>query len=154
MTDIELKSLVLQHDKSIDKMAMSIEHLASSVISSSGKIDTLIEIVGKQNILAERFSIFEISVGKNFDSTFSKLRELESSHNGNGCNALKMNMHKDETATKRLDKIELILEKITDKLKTLEKSETVQGLKIGGFERWIWIVITGLTGILVAKYGA
>ena len=99
MTDEEYKGLVLQHDKHIDRLADSIEHIAGAVGSTNRKLEDIIDVISKQNILMEKFSNLEANLKESFGRVHDKIRILETSHNGDGCGALK------DTA-KRVDKLE------------------------------------------------
>ena len=100
MTDQEYKGLVLQHDKHIDRLADSIEHIAGAVGSTNRKLEDIIDVISKQNILMERFSNLETNLKESFSRVHEKIRNLEIVQGGgDGCGALK-------NTTKRVDKLE------------------------------------------------
>ena len=99
MTDQEYKGLVLQHDKHIDRLADSIEHIAGEVSSTNRKLEDIIDVISKQNILMERFSNLETNLKESFNRVHEKIRDLEVVQGGDGCGALK-------NTTKRVDKLE------------------------------------------------
>jgi len=100
MTDQEYKGLVLQHDKHIDRLADSIEHIAGAVGSTNRKLEDIIDVISKQNILMERFSNLETNLKESFSRVHEKIRDLEVVQGGgDGCGALR-------NTTKRVDKLE------------------------------------------------
>jgi len=99
MTDEEYKGLVLQHDKHIDRLADSIEHIAGAMGSTNRKLEDIIDVISKQNILMEKFSNLESNLKESFGRVQEKIRNLEVVQSGDGCAALK-------NAAKRVDKLE------------------------------------------------
>ena len=99
MTDQEYKGLVLQHDKHIDRLADSIEHIAGAVGATNRKLEDIIDVISKQNILMERFSNLETNLKESFNRVHEKIRALEIIQGGDGCGAIK-------NTTKRVDKLE------------------------------------------------
>ena len=72
MSDEDYKDLVNKHDKSIGIMASSIEHLASAVGATNSKLSDIVEVMGKQNILMEKFSNLEVNLKESFDRVHSR----------------------------------------------------------------------------------
>jgi hypothetical protein len=66
MTDEELKDVVQLHDKSIGLMTQSLEHLASEVGTSNRKLEDIISVIGRQNVLMEKFSNLEANLKESF----------------------------------------------------------------------------------------
>jgi hypothetical protein len=62
MTDDAYKDMILAHDKHIDKLTISMEHIASSVIATHGKINDVIDVISQQNVLMEKISNLDIRV--------------------------------------------------------------------------------------------
>ena len=102
----EVKELVTQHDKAIDKMAMGIEHLAQEVGSTNRNLSEIIDVIGKQNILMEKFTNLDNAMKENFHTVHDKIRSLEATHVGSGCTAMKIATKADEDTTKRLTSLE------------------------------------------------
>ena len=100
MTDNEYRDMVIRHDKHIDKLAISVEHIATAVGSTNRKLEDIIDVISKQNILMEKFSNLETNLKESFSRVHEKIRILETTQNGSGCTNLK------DTA-KRVDKLEI-----------------------------------------------
>lgn len=106
MKEEELKNLVVEHDKHIDLMAQSIEHLAGAVGTTTKKLDDVIDVITKQNILMEKFHNLEENLKESFDRVHDKVRRIEEAQSGEGCTALKVNAQADEGRDARLKKLE------------------------------------------------
>lgn len=99
MTDGEYKGLVLQHDKHIDRLADSIEHIAGAVGATNRKLEDIIDVISKQNILMEKFSNLEANLKESFGRVHEKINKLEETHNSDGCSIVK-------STTARVGKLE------------------------------------------------
>ena len=108
----DLKDLVVLHDKSIDKMAMGLEHLAVEVGSTNKKLSDIIDVIGKQNILMEKFTNLETNMKENFHIVHGKIRDIEQSRNSTGCSALKLSNIREEGVDARLKKVESGISKL------------------------------------------
>jgi hypothetical protein len=64
MTDEAYKDMILAHDKHIDKLTSSMEHIASSVIATHGKINDVIDVISQQHVLMEKISNLDVRVTK------------------------------------------------------------------------------------------
>ena len=104
MHDRDVVDLVNKHDKHIDSMAQSIEHLAGAVGTTNKKLDDVIEVMATQNILMERLSNLEENLKESFTRVHKRTGAIETVHNTEGCPALKMSQKDIEGLTKRLDK--------------------------------------------------
>ena len=109
MEESALRDLVVSHDKHIDLMAQSIEHLAGAVGITSKKLDDIIGVITKQNILMEKFQNLEGNLRESFDRVHTKISKLEEVQNGSGCAALKANTQADNGRDARLKKLEASL---------------------------------------------
>ena len=89
MSDEDYKDMIMQHDKHIDKLAISIEHVAGAVGSTNRKLEDILSVISQQNILMEKFANMETNLKESFNRVYGKIRDLEVIQNGNGCNALK-----------------------------------------------------------------
>jgi hypothetical protein len=114
----DLKDLVVLHDKSIDKMALGLEHLATEVGSTNRKLSDIIDVIGKQNILMEKFTNLETNMKENLNVVHGKIRDIEQSRNSSGCSALKLANIREEGVDLRLSKVE------------------------GGISKLIWMVVS------------
>lgn len=106
MTDEEYRDLVNKHDKHIDIMATSIEHLASAVGTTNSKLETVIEVIGKQNLLAEKFMNLESNLKESFARVHSKIKDLEDTQKGVGCTPVVLISEKVIVANKRIADLE------------------------------------------------
>lgn len=99
MTDDEYRDLVLTHDKHIDKLATSIEHIAGTMGATNRKLEDVLDVISQQNILMERFSNLESNLKESFDRVHEKVRNIEKKQNEDGCPLLLV-------ANKRIAKLE------------------------------------------------
>jgi hypothetical protein len=77
MTDDDVKDMVQHHDKSISLMTQSLEHLASEVGTSNRKLEDIISVIGRQNVLMEKFSNLESNLKESFSRLHEKDEKLE-----------------------------------------------------------------------------
>lgn len=77
MSDEDYKDMIMQHDKHIDKLAISIEHIAGAVGSTNRKLEDIIDVISKQNILMEKFSNLEANLKESFGRVHEKIRKIE-----------------------------------------------------------------------------
>lgn len=88
----EINELVIAHDKHIDLMAQSIENLATAVGASASKLDDLLDIMHKQNLLYERLNNMDENLKESFNRVHSKIRDIENQQDSEGCAVLKTTM--------------------------------------------------------------
>ena len=77
MTSEEVKDVVQEHDKSIGLMTQSLEHLASEVGASNRKLEDVISVIGRQNVLMEKFSNLEVNIKESFSRLHGLAEKLE-----------------------------------------------------------------------------
>lgn len=99
MSDDEYRDLVLQHDKHIDKLADSIEHIAGAVGTTNRKIEDVLSVISQQNVLMEKFANMETNLKESFNRVHAKIRDIELKQNETGCPLLVV-------ANKRIAKLE------------------------------------------------
>ena len=109
MTDEAYKELTIKHDKSIDLLANSISSLADSVGATNKKIDDLLAVVSRQNVLSEKFDNLEENLKESFNRVHNKTREIERHQNVDGCPILKVEVEKIKVANNRISDIESTL---------------------------------------------
>ena len=109
MTDEVMRDLVNKHDKSIDMMASSIEHLASAVGTTNRKLEDIIDVIGRQNLLMEKFNNLEVNIKESFNRVHEKIRTTEYIQNSKGCNGLHVMDEKVKVANKRIADIENLI---------------------------------------------
>ena len=85
MSDEEYRNMVIQHDKHIDKLALSIEHIAGAVGSTNRKLEDIIDVISKQNLLMEKFSNLETNLKEGFHRVHEEIRDIEDTHTKTGC---------------------------------------------------------------------
>lgn len=100
MSDEDYKDMILQHDKHIEKLAIGIEHIAGAVDSTNKKLESIIDVISKQNILMEKFSNLETNSKEAFNRIRSEIQEIEHTHKHTGCNFV-------VDADKRIKKLEV-----------------------------------------------
>ena len=106
MSDDEYRDLVIKHDKHIDKVADSVEHLAKAVGSTNRKLDDVIEVINKQNVLMERVSNMEINLKESFSRVHARLDLLENTHVGSGCSAMRLAIKNEDVIKEDLVQLE------------------------------------------------
>jgi tetrahydromethanopterin S-methyltransferase subunit G len=106
MTDEAKIDLLIKHDKNIDLMASSIEHLAISVGGTNTKLDKVIEAMNTQNVLMEKFSNLESNLNESFGRVYTRIKTIEDTHVGNGCGSVILVGEKIKVANSRIDDIE------------------------------------------------
>ena len=121
MSDDDYRDLVLKHDKHIDRVADSVEHLAKAVGATNQKLEDVIDVIGTQNVLMEKFTNLETNLKESFTRVYTRLEKLENTHTSSGgCPALKLSDLKDVAVDERLKKLE------------------------GGISKLVWLIIGGL----------
>ena len=95
MVDQDIKDMVILHDKHIDSLATSIETLAAGVLETNHKIESMLEIMAKQNILIERMNNLDGNLRESFSRVHKRLDKLETiQSSSDGCTALKIEHQK------------------------------------------------------------
>lgn len=85
MSDEDYRDMVVMHDKHIDKLALSIEHIAGAVGSTNRKLEDIIDVISKQNLLMEKFSNLESNSKEAFSRIRDEFKEIEDTHKNTGC---------------------------------------------------------------------
>lgn len=85
MNDKDIRDLVIKHDTHIDMLATSIEQLAIGVGSTNTKLESVIEMLAKQNVIEEKVSNMDVEAKEAFNRVYVSLRELNSMKDGDGC---------------------------------------------------------------------
>ncbi len=106
MSEEDKIDLLNKHDKHIDMMAQSIQNLAGTVGSTNRKLDDIITVIGKQNVLMEKFSNMEANLKESFTRVHVKIKDLENTQNGIGCHKALLVDEKLSVANKRIQDIE------------------------------------------------
>lgn len=88
MSDEDYRDLVLAHDKHIDKLANSIEHIAGAMGSTNRKLEDVINVISTQNVLMEKFTNLEINLKESFNRVHEKIKNVEDTQNKTGCSGL------------------------------------------------------------------
>lgn len=140
MTDNEYRDLVLKHDKHIEKVADSVEHLAAAVGSTNRKLEDIIDVIGRQNLLMEKFANLEVNLKESFQRIYTRLETLEGTHSGLGCSALRLANKAEETMKEEMEHLE---EDTRRKFNKIDNNLTwIVRLIIGG-------LVSGAIGTLV-----
>lgn len=85
MTDEDYRNLVLAHDKHIDKLASSIEHIAGTMNGTNRRLEDVIGVISTQNVLMEKFTNLEINLKESFNRVHEKIKNIEETQNKTGC---------------------------------------------------------------------
>ena len=109
MTDEAMRDLVNKHDKNIDLMASSIENLASAVGITNRKLEDIIDVIGRQNLLMEKFNNLEVNLKESFRRVHEKIGIIESIQNSIGCSPIHVMDEKVKVANKRIADIENLI---------------------------------------------
>ena len=107
------KDLITKHDKHIDMMSQSIEHLAQAVGSTNRKLEDIISVINTQNILTERFSNMEVNLKESFSIVHEKIRIIETAHNATGRHTVLLLEEKVKVANKRIEDLENVVKWVT-----------------------------------------
>lgn len=97
-----LVDMVTRHDKIIDSLATAVEHLASSTELTNAKLDRVVDALTTQNVLIERMNNLDINLKETFGRIYKKIEDIEKTHNGEGCPALRLNVQKDKELEDRV----------------------------------------------------
>ena len=108
MSDDDYKDLVTKHDKHIDSMASSIEHLAKAVGTTNSKLEDMIAVINTQNVLMEKFSNMETNLKESFNRVHLKIKDIEEIHKNKGCSSVMLISEKVTVANKRIADLENI----------------------------------------------
>ena len=111
MTDDKYKDMVISHDKDIETLAGSIEHLALNVGETNHKLDNVIDVITQQNVLVERINNLDTNVAESFKRAWKRLEILETTAATGGCSIAKT-----ATATNDLldEKLKVVSKSISD----------------------------------------
>ena len=141
MNNEDSKDLLFQHDKSIDKLTGSVEHLVISMTASSKKLDDVIDVITTQNVLLEKVNYIEENIKESFTRVHDKINGIETMINTTGC----------ESSRRLQDSKPLYDEKIkvaNKRIETLEAStiwisRTVIGALLTGSIATLFLFIKG-----------
>jgi len=75
MKDEEVKDLVFTHDKHIEVMSQSIEHLAEAVGTTNRKMEDIIDVLSTQNVLMERVNNIDENLKESFGRVHTNIRD-------------------------------------------------------------------------------
>ena len=102
----ELREKVAGHETRFVLIAQSMEHQSEALSSVATKVDNMIEMIAKQNVLMERLHNLEENLRESFGRVHKKITVLEDNQNGQGCSALKVNAQADAGRDARIKKLE------------------------------------------------
>jgi len=77
MTDAKYRDMVIDHDKHIDSLTTSVAVLADNVSETNKKLDNMLVIINKQNILTERLTNLDSNFRESFKRVHNKIDEIE-----------------------------------------------------------------------------
>lgn len=101
MTDTDIRDLVIKHDAHIDTLASSIEQLAIGVGSTNTRLESVIDMLSKQQVIEERVNNMDKELDESFDRVHTNIRELKDTSKETSVNHEKITV-----ANKRIDKLE------------------------------------------------
>jgi len=90
MRDEDVKDLVMTHDKHIEVMSQSIEHLASAVGTTNSKMEEIIGVLSTQNVIMEKVNNMDTNIKEFADRIGSRIEAVEKTQNADGCAPLKV----------------------------------------------------------------
>jgi len=113
----EIKKNVAENTRDIDKLAMSVEHLAKSLESNNGQLSEMLVVMNKQNALSERvdekISNMQADIRTSFAKVWKNVHDLEDVQSKGICTGLKVYEEKLGTANKRIKSLEDSLKWVT-----------------------------------------
>ena len=95
MKQEDVNDLVITLDKDMSIMAKSVTDVAAAVKTTNSKIDSIIDVIGTQNILAERLA-----------NISEKVNSIQLEHEGSGCRTATSNSESQKVANNRIDDLE------------------------------------------------
>ena len=138
MVDQDIKDMVILHDKHIDSLATSIETLAAGVLETNHKIESMLEIMAKQNILIERMNNLDGNLRESFSRVHKRLDKLETiQSSSDGCTALKIEHQKVNDIKRSQDVLRTDVDTLEKTSQTFVTSGTIK-----------WGLVLALTYIL------
>ena len=85
MIEESIRDLVIKHDTHIDTLANSIEQLAIGVGATNTKLESVIEMMTKQNVIEAKVDNIDKEAKEAFDRVYDSIRDLKLSNEGSGC---------------------------------------------------------------------
>lgn len=89
MTNEAITEMIIGHDKTIDRLATITEQSIKNVESLTKKLDDVIAVITRQNILAEQVTYLETNCRESFDRHNNRLSTVEDTQNNGGCSIAK-----------------------------------------------------------------
>lgn len=90
MNENDKMDLLLVHDKHIEVMSQSIEHLAEAVGNTNKKMDNIIDVMSSQNVILEKVNNMDTNLKESFNRVHDKIRVIENAQNADGCTTLRV----------------------------------------------------------------
>ena len=130
MQDVEIRDLVLKHEHSIETLATSISRMADSSTITNRKLDDVLEVIAKQNVLAEKMANIDVQTREGFDRLYTKHREYDEMHANKGCTVLQILEEKEKTNhAKMLNDIKHLTDEVQNIVETQERGVAPETLK-------------------------
>jgi len=105
-----IKSKIAENTRDIDKLAISVEHLATSLESNNGQLSEMLVVMNKQNALSERvdekIGNMQTDIRTSFIKVWENVHALEDVQSKGACTGLKVYEEKLSTVNKRIANIE------------------------------------------------
>lgn len=111
--------MVISHDKDIETLAGSIEHLALNVGETNHKLDNVIDVITQQNVLVERINNLDTNVAESFKRAWKRLESLETTAATGGCSIAKTATAANNLLDEKLKVVGKRISENTDNVKVL-----------------------------------
>lgn len=111
--------MVISHDKDIETLAGSIEHLALNVGETNHKLDNVIDVITQQNVLVERINNLDTNVAESFKRAWKRLESLETTAATGGCSIAKTATATNDLLDERLKVVSKSISDNTENVKVL-----------------------------------
>lgn len=131
MTDDNYKDMVLLHDKHIDALTSAVDVLTTNLTDTNDKLQNVVDLITKQNVLAERVSNMDYNTGESFNRAWSRIEKLEAYAAS----------PKDCVSKSRIDGIEDEITTIRHDIKDIEL--TASSFIKGETLKWVFVGILG-----------
>ena len=123
MTNDAITEMIINHDKTLDRLAIITEQSITNVGSLTKKLDDVIAVITRQNILAEQVTYLETNCSESFDRHNTRLLTIEKTQSSGGCSIAKELLANKDLFTEKIKVNNNRLEKAEIDLKALREAD-------------------------------
>ena len=131
MHDDYYKEKVIEHDKHLDTLAVSLNGLTKSVESTYTKLDDILAVISQQNVLMEKFTSLEQETRTSVKTINSDIRAMHEVQDNRGCPMLRVE-------TGRLDVIVKTVDAMDEEIKAID-GKVLPASVI----KWVFLLLIG-----------